>query len=80
MGRKALTPFLPQDKMDMIMVTLFPKFIERYNNPKDKIYSLKDNEKMLGYPPDNTTAVVMVSRVSILNLGIMVSLQEWKII
>jgi dipeptidyl-peptidase III len=54
-GDRKIVPRLSEDKMDKIVVTLFPEHINKYNELKGKIYSLNDNEKMLGYPPNNTT-------------------------
>ena len=55
MGDSKFIPNLQESEMRQLYNKYFVKYITDYLYIKDKIFSLKDNEKFLGYPPNNTT-------------------------
>lgn len=54
-GDTKMVPRMKPEEMREIMTTYFSAYLLRYLDLEDKIFSLNESEKLLGYYPDNTT-------------------------
>lgn len=57
-GDNKIIPRLSREAMNKFFTTVFVESLEDYSPLSDKIYSLKDNEKLLGYPPENSSGYI----------------------
>ena len=55
-GDNKIIPRLSKESMNKFFAIVFTECLEDYVPLCDKIYSLENNEKLLGYPPDNVSS------------------------
>lgn len=81
-GSSKFIPNMSEYDMTKIFKTYFPEFYDEYSKVSDIIFSLNENEKFLGYYPNNTTTYlknITEAEASIVNKFVLVNgLEGWN--